>query len=181
MKTARFVCYTSVLAFLFAGCSKPDPLNIVKNGALNFDKSVTVGNALDNYKYFGASKWNTFEDSQRRTIVEFRAPFLLAKFVGAKIDQFEITSEMLQGVRSKLRDSEFTYVAQFKIGIDGTSFELAYSATKLVGTHPDTGKQVEKDVPDENFQELKRIYQNQPAASVFGVILDIAIINGTAK
>jgi len=36
-------------------------VNTVKNGTLNFDNSITVGEAFDNYKYFRKTKWEEFE------------------------------------------------------------------------------------------------------------------------
>ncbi|SHN51982.1 hypothetical protein [Desulfovibrio litoralis] len=53
-----------------AGCSDSN-IEVVKTGSMNFDTSTTVGNVLDNYPYFATTTWKSFEDAQKRQIVEF--------------------------------------------------------------------------------------------------------------
>lgn len=57
----------TVTLFCLAGC---DVVSQVKEGVLAFDKSVTVGQALDGYQYFTSTNWSSFETSQGKTIVE---------------------------------------------------------------------------------------------------------------
>lgn len=54
-------------------------IEIVKNGYLDFDKSITVGRALDNYKFFKSTNWDEFESEQGRDIVEFNGEIDLLK------------------------------------------------------------------------------------------------------
>lgn len=43
----------------------------MKNGYLEFDKSITVGQAFDGYKYFKSKKWISYKTDQGRRVVEF--------------------------------------------------------------------------------------------------------------
>lgn len=86
-----------VMLLCLAGC---DPVGIVKEGIMEMDKSVTVGDAFDNYKYFKSVKWESLEDDQGRTIVE---------------------------CSGMIKDSNFRLDVQFTIMKDGKTFELSYA------------------------------------------------------
>lgn len=63
------VALISSLTFLSACTNNTDG---VKNGFLyDYSKSVTVGDAFDNYKYCSAPKWQEFETEQKEQIVRF--------------------------------------------------------------------------------------------------------------
>lgn len=60
----------SINLLLLTGCTSD--IDFVKSGFLNdFSKSVTVGNAFDNYKYCVSPKWEEFETEQKEKIVRF--------------------------------------------------------------------------------------------------------------
>ena len=46
-----------------------------------------MGDALNGYKYFGHTDWKSFEDSQKRRIVEFNGIFDYDKFSDTKTEQ----------------------------------------------------------------------------------------------
>jgi len=48
-------------------------ISLVKNGYLNFDQSLTVGQAFETYKYFGKKEWTTLKDERGRKYVIFKA------------------------------------------------------------------------------------------------------------
>ena len=179
----------STLLLLFTliipGCSKSDiaqqdldqstTVQIVKNGTLEFDKSVTVGNALDGYKYFGSTKWTSFQDSQKRTIVEFEAPYDYDKFVGTELEHIPLTADRIEKAKKKLGTMRFACVVQFAISTDGKTFQIASSSTKIFGTNKDTGKQEEEMHNDQDLQELLRVYKNQPSLSIVELLLKAGI------
>jgi hypothetical protein len=105
--------FTKLLIIVFAilmisGCS--DDVSTIKNGTLEFDKSITVGQAFDKYKYFSSTKWKSFSTDNGRKIVEVKGDFkneylkhmrwedqfasasLLVKFTINKDDTFEISA-----------------------------------------------------------------------------------------
>lgn len=81
----RILFFILIFAVLnvMSGCSN-NAIDIVKNGTLSIDKSTTVGNALENYVYFSKITWNSFEDSQKRRIVEFVGYLNIEKIIKEK-------------------------------------------------------------------------------------------------
>jgi len=173
MKESAFAYYGFLLAIIITGCSKSDPVQMVKSGTLEVDKSVTVGNALDGYKYFADKKWTSFEDDQKRTIVQFEATFAQEKYVNLKVEDYEIvTAEKLQKDKAEIPDLACKFVVQFNVSADGKSFDLGAVASKVTGTDIKTGKSFDQDAPGDASKDFLSIYQNQPAASVALVLLN---------
>lgn len=160
-----------VPVFMLIGCGA-NPVGIVKNGTLKMDPSVTVGDALNGYKYFGETSWKTFEDQQNRTIVEFNGVLDFDKFVGSNLDEYgiAITADSVKKTREKMGDIKLTYIAQFTISKSNDSFNVRASAINMSGTHQETGKPVSKNIPDSDFSTLLMIYSNKPELSTMGLL-----------
>jgi hypothetical protein len=67
-----------VIAFAACGCSQLSgdisSITVVKNSYLeSVDKSITIGQAFDGYKYFSEKEWTEFTTQQGRKIVQFKA------------------------------------------------------------------------------------------------------------
>ena len=56
---------------LFTSYSYADNINIVKDSIMRFDKSITVGQAFDNWENCKDKKWTEFETNNKKQIVEF--------------------------------------------------------------------------------------------------------------
>jgi len=54
MKRIQLLIAGLFLAIFITGCSE---VNTVKDGTLNFDNSITVGEAFDKYSYFSDTDW----------------------------------------------------------------------------------------------------------------------------
>ena len=151
--------------------------DIVKNGVLNIDPSVTVGDALNGYKYFGHTDWKSFEDSQKRRIVEFNGIFDYDKFSDTKTEQLPtvvLTADNIHKMKERSQGLKIAYVAQFSISRDGEAFELRYSGFKAFGANQNADKKIkgmEKEQPDEGFKLLKNIYGNKLDPSVWMFLL----------
>jgi len=89
------------------GCSSD--IDIVKNGTLKIDNSLTVGEAFDNYKYFSSTSWKTFKTSNGRKVVEVKC---------------KLTNEWLKihGLEGKIKN--YIMIVQFVINKDN-SFKIA--------------------------------------------------------
>lgn len=136
---------------LLSGCSKMGgggDVSIVKNGYLNFDKSITVGQAFDGYKYFKTKEWKATKTEQGRRLVLFSAQmsdeWLNVNNNDGTTKAFgqQVTSQEIQ--------------IQFTINQDGT-FNL--SGTRLLGKRPDGRSPLDSTLSDTN---LNRIYANEP-------------------
>ncbi len=70
MNKLLVMCIYLAMAVCFVGCNKiGGDVSLVKNGYLDFDKSITVGQALDGYKSFDKTEWKAIKTEQGRKIV----------------------------------------------------------------------------------------------------------------
>ena len=117
MKKWKLLMIGLFLSLMITGCSNVDT---VKDGTLNFDNSITVGEAFDKYSYFSDTDWEDFETLNGRKIVQVTGEFnenYIKKMGQTK--QFEKAS----------------LIVQFKINKDDT-FEISaigLEATDLKG------------------------------------------------
>ncbi len=78
-KSSLVIIFVAVLVIcgggLYAFLMKTNNVSIVKNGMLDFDKTLTVGDAIDKYQYWvpGTVKWKSFTSDNGRDIVEASA------------------------------------------------------------------------------------------------------------
>jgi hypothetical protein len=159
---------------MIVSCSS-NPENSVKEGTLNIDPSVTVGDVFNGYKYFSYKTWKSFKDSQNRQIVEFNGKLDFDKFANTELEGMTLTSEMVKKAKSQLGDIEVTYVAQFAISKDGKTFRLNYSGIRISGTNKDTGKNFFKDNPDNDLSVLQNIYANKPEPTTWALLYSIGV------
>jgi hypothetical protein len=140
----------AVTVLLF-GCDKVKSISggdvaLVKNGTLEMDKSLTVGKAIDNYKFFKKTDWKLITTDNGRKIVTVVAAIDTEKHP-------KINKEA--GVKS----AEMKF--EFKINQDKT-FEMGWCG---FGFEKNDG---EKRTPPENsnlnmcMNSLKAIYNNNP-------------------
>jgi uncharacterized protein YecT (DUF1311 family) len=133
MKT-RLIFMIFLLSFLvLIGCGGKDgnSINIkqnkeidgVKNGVLELDKTVTVGNALEGYKYFSKKEWRLVEDPQKRKTVEFLGTLDLAS-VYEKLEP-----KLKENLLSTVNDC--VYYIKFNMSADNQSFSLASGGEKV--------------------------------------------------
>ena len=73
LRKACFALLVTNIVF-FVGCESNT--EIVKNSILaDVDYSISIGDALDNYKYFTNTEWREFKTSQGREVVEFKGQY----------------------------------------------------------------------------------------------------------
>ncbi|MGD9686837.1 MAG: hypothetical protein AB7U43_07695 [Desulfobacter sp.] len=144
----RFIILFTLLSLGILGCNKigGGDVSLVKDGMLEFDKSLTVGKAIDNYKFFKKTDWKSITTDNGRKIVTVVAAIDTDKHPA-------INKEA--GIKSAEMKFEFTVNQDktFEIGWCGLGFE------KNDG---------EKHTPPENvnlymcINSLKAIYNNNP-------------------
>ncbi len=59
-------------ALVLAACGN---VNMVKDGTLDYDTSLTVGEAFENYRYFDSVAWSEFETDNGRDVVQVDGVF----------------------------------------------------------------------------------------------------------
>jgi len=159
-----FVVLGLLFQLVFLGCSKTDPVKLVKSGTLKIDESVTVGHALDHYAFFKDTNWKEVRDSQQRNIVIFEGTLDIDKCSGAKIEEvgLTVTPEMVKNGKDNLGDLIITYVAQFTVNTDGKTFQLTNSFHRIEGTNKATKQKISQDMLDPDNQIFSLyIYRNK--------------------
>jgi hypothetical protein len=125
-----------------AGCGK---VSLVKDGTLAFDKSLTIGQAFDNYQYFDNVKWEEITTDNGKKVVQVNAIIDLDKHP--------------KGVEWKKNIKEMKYIFQFTINQDET-FQLSYGGIEAISIND------EKNEINANnsqlMQNLKEVYGNVP-------------------
>lgn len=119
----------------FVGCG--DNISLVKNGTLELDKSITIGQAFDKYKYFKNTEWKELVTDNGKKIVQ----------VDGIIDKDRM-------VYFKDRFKEIRITAQFTINPDDT-FKFSYYGSQLTGLDGTMGENI-----PEKLMEVKHIYNN---------------------
>lgn len=144
-----------VVIIILDGCGS-NPIDLVKDGILNFDKSITVGNAFDRYNYFRKNDWKFFESTQKRKIVQFSAIIDLNNILQNAKDREEFTTDAYKATLwNKIKS--ITYIAQFIIDYDMKGFKLGYSGLEIILKN---GAKIE--LADNDTDILKDIYSNKP-------------------
>ena len=167
----RFGISFLVVLFCLTGCGS-NPVDLVKKGTISLDMSITVEDALDRYDYFSSTSWTTFEDTQKRTIVEFRGVMDFDSYVNSTFAGIALSQEMI----SKARDTvtALIYIAQFAISKSDVTFSLRYSGLNILGTHMKTGEAVDKKMPDENRKMILAIYNNSPETTTWSALYSLS-------
>jgi hypothetical protein len=107
------------IGILLTGCDQMGNIGKVKSGILtDVSRSITVGEALDNYKYFKKTGWKEFKTDNGITVVEFNAEY----YKGG--NSVRIQFLMNSGGRR---------------GVDGNRFEVGYICTIHNGQVYETG------------------------------------------
>jgi hypothetical protein len=141
-----------IFLLLFGACSNSDEINLVKNGILELDKSLTVGEAFENYKYFSDVKWEAFKTDNGRRVVQVTGILDLDKYPEGSVWK-------KQGIK------EAGVIFQFLILKDGEHFEIHTYGLKLVsedGREKTLGASEMGLNQIQLLKNLKEIYDNQP-------------------
>lgn len=87
MKPINIIIIT-LLMFSLIGCNSK--INTIKDGTLELDNSITIGDAIDNYKHFSNVKWSNFTTDNKREVVEVYAVLDKSIFILTNIPDEEL-------------------------------------------------------------------------------------------
>lgn len=123
---------------VFSGCNSGN-VSKVKNGFLDDKKSLTIGEAFDNFKYFKSTKWTEFKTDNGKAIVQVYCVVDIDKVNADEKDKLDMMQlKFLKGVFNTVI-TERTYTVQFTINRDDT-FEITNIHTKGIMVDNDTNK-----------------------------------------
>jgi hypothetical protein len=143
---------------------------MIKEGTLYVEPSVTIEGAFDNYKYFSTTSWESYDDPQGRSIVEFKGNIDVNKFSGVKYLRSNITNKMISKALQQNKLT-MTYIAKFAISKVDDTFTLHSSGLNFTGIKND--EPVSKYIEDEKEEVLAAIYANEPEPMTIGILLSI--------
>lgn len=147
-----------VLALFFSltlygcGSSNSNWIDLVKNGVLPFDQTVTFGNAMDKYKYFSSTKWEFFETQKKVKIVQMTGKLTKDSFLLMNDDDRDAMAEALENGEM---------VVQCAINADGKSFVVSYIEVNYK-TKCDPPRKSEGDL-----DSIKNIYKDESCITLF--------------
>jgi hypothetical protein len=174
-----------MLIILLSGCG--NQIDLVKDGTLNYDKSLTVGEALEDYSYFKDTSWNLIEADQGRKVVEFsgtlnckrmledlfldletieRGKTSLAsgshveEVTAAKIIMDQVNKKWFRDYPELIEEHNFTlnYDIQFLLSKSDDSFELAYTGLSLEGDNMKGSSHYKEDFPEHKLNPNGHAY-----------------------
>ncbi|MFA7446103.1 MAG: hypothetical protein WCY89_09165 [Flavobacteriaceae bacterium] len=99
------------IIFLFVGCGLLSNTNLVKDHVDDLDPSLTLGEALDNYKYFIKTEWKEFTTQRGQEMVEFNG-YYNEKDIVVRI-QFLINKDWVEDEDGNM----------FRLGFQGYKFK----------------------------------------------------------
>jgi hypothetical protein len=151
MKNYYITITLIAISTIMFGCDKVknitgSEVSLVKGGTLEIDKSLTVGQAMDNYKYFKKTTWDLVKTDNGKKIVTV---------IGMLDTEKHPAINQKEGVKS----AEMKF--EFKINQDKT-FEVGWCGLAI---EKNDGS---KNTPAENvnlqmcLNSLKSIYNNNP-------------------
>lgn len=144
MKYFPALLFAAILPVQFAQCQKPrlapavpNEANMegpwifqVKGAVLDFDKGITIGDAFDNYKFFGAAaSWSATRSANKRRIIEVSGTIDLKKL---KVDDIAEVADWLDISKLKPADIENGAYAQSGPPFKATPAENEERLRKIV-------------------------------------------------
>ena len=115
---------------------------------MNFDNSITVGEAFDKYNYFSDTDWTDFETSNGRKIVQVTGTF---------------NDDYIKKMGWTKQFSKASLIVQFKINKDDT-FEIAAIGLEATNLNGKTKKvDLGKGMSNRQLNAmLKELYNDKP-------------------
>lgn len=126
--TASAAC---VLAVMLSGCTQDD-VSLVKGTIMDIDRSLTVGEAFDNWQDCATREWETFETDNGRRVVQFTCDIknakefygLMSGYLGTNPVAFSVDyqKQIVQWVVNKDDTVSLSYVGTETTWLDGKRY-----------------------------------------------------------
>ena len=140
----RKACVALLVANIvfLSGCNYFSNTERIKRGIYGIDYSISIGDALDNYKYFTKTEWKEFTTSQGREVVEFKG-YYFKNDVVVKI-QFRLNKDL-------------------KEDKDGSNFDVGYQSYSYLSKSGE-----KREIEDKKL--IDKIYKNKEISALSNVI-----------
>jgi len=151
MQTIKLFITGLFLSLLVTGCA--DNTDLVKDGIMNFNKTITVGDAFDNWKDCENSEWSSFETDNKTPVVQFTCEKKGANEYMSKVKSF--LSKKEQDKASYLDIKSNKQIFQWTINKDDT-FQIDNVQVETVWS--DGKKFSDSQKP---MKQLQSVYNNE--------------------
>lgn len=142
-----------------------DQIELVKQGFMTFDESITLGDALDKYAKFSKTQWQFLTTSQGRQIVECRGE-LKNEFINQEFYSGYLQGELQKFIpnatledTNRIQITGVTWIFRFILSKTDDSFEMGPGALLIKGTFENNQLSGEYDMPEDDL--LAKIYKNE--------------------
>lgn len=149
------IIVTYILIFGKIGYCK-DYVPIVKNSVLEFDQSITIGDAFDNYEYFSSVNWVNYTTKNKRNVVEVTGVPIWNE---AQIQYFREINDL-----QNIIDAKVEVVVQFVLSKDGSTLNINACGMRGGGNEVAWLDEVVKEGYVDIYTDelLRAVYNNQP-------------------
>ena len=151
MKKLKILIIGLLLSFFMTGCFSE--VDAVKSGIMNFNKTITVGEAFDNWDNCQKGEWESFETDNKIKVVQFTCLKKGVKEYMSKVKSF--LSEKEKAKASYLDIVSNAQIFQFTINKDDT-FQIDNVQVETVWSD---GKKFSDS--QKAMKELERVYKNE--------------------
>ena len=132
MKRLFFGFSILLISIGFSGCG--DSIDTVKDGTMSFNKTITVGEAFDNWNNCQKSEWETFETDNKIKVVQFTCFQRDVKEYMSKVKNFLSKKEQAEAsyldIVSNAQIFQFTINKDDTFQIDNVQVETVWSDGK---------------------------------------------------
>lgn len=142
-----------------------DEINLVKQGFMTFDESITLGDALDKYGKFSKTHWQFVTSEQGRQIVECQGE-LKNEFVNQEFYSAYLQGELQKFVpnatlmdTNRINVTKVTWVFRFILSKTDDTFKLGPGSFLIEGMFENNHLTGESEMPAEDV--LAKIYRNE--------------------
>lgn len=142
------------ISFLMVACFGGGDISLVKSGVLGIDDSITVGEAIDNYKYFKDVKWESFKTENGRRVVQVTGNLNLNDLKNVSKNKWMVEGLLKKGY------IKADVIFQFLISKDGKKFRLYTEAVDFYKKDGTIEHGNDLSLSDA-LHDLKLIYNNE--------------------
>lgn len=112
--------------------NKGGEVDIVKAGVMDFNQTITVGKALDNWQSCKDTNWKSFETKNGITVVEFTCQFNLELILGNQRLHPKLAKDYKKTlINSGTQTFQFTLNQDRSFQIDNVQITLSYNNNKV--------------------------------------------------
>jgi hypothetical protein len=174
MKNLKLLIVGLFISLFVAGCG--NNTDLVKDGIMNFNKTITVGEAFDNWKACKNSEWESFETDNGIPVVQFTCEKKNAKEYFQKVKSFLSKKEQAKAsyldIKSNKQIFQWTINKDDTFQIDNVQVETVWADGKKFSDSQKPMKQLEAVYDNEisfNPSEVNKMTAGQ-IAYVFQII-----------